>query len=288
MAYKSLTRYLVGPIFISMLFSAPVSATEITFDWTGQFTVLGQNNGDYFVWSNGVTELPQTEVSGSFKFDTANPNLSEMEITLDSFSFYADSGVPDTSIVLDSLQELSYTSLLADFTLNWSGNLGDGLGMQDYAMDMDVIWDITGLRNAIDFTPGGLQQGDIISGDTVTRGGNSIYGGIGSAIPATDGIIFDYQTGAFLNQGPAPMATTTEDYGYYMDYWGNLQYGFSDDGVAGMVVEGMPYDQYASISLDIGSGNSMTVTSVVPVPAAVWLFGSGLIGLIGFAKRKKA
>jgi len=28
--------------------------------------------------------------------------------------------------------------------------------------------------------------------------------------------------------------------------------------------------------------------SVVPVPAAVWLFGSGLLGLIGIARRKKA
>jgi hypothetical protein len=28
--------------------------------------------------------------------------------------------------------------------------------------------------------------------------------------------------------------------------------------------------------------------SAVPVPAAIWLFGSGLIGLAGFAKRKKA
>ena len=27
---------------------------------------------------------------------------------------------------------------------------------------------------------------------------------------------------------------------------------------------------------------------VVPVPAAVWLFGSGLIGLVGVARRKKA
>jgi len=26
----------------------------------------------------------------------------------------------------------------------------------------------------------------------------------------------------------------------------------------------------------------------VPVPAAVWLFGSGLIGLVGVARRKKA
>ena len=28
--------------------------------------------------------------------------------------------------------------------------------------------------------------------------------------------------------------------------------------------------------------------SAVPVPAAVWLFGSGLISLVGFARRKKA
>jgi hypothetical protein len=27
--------------------------------------------------------------------------------------------------------------------------------------------------------------------------------------------------------------------------------------------------------------------SAVPVPAAVWLFGSGLIGLVGFARREK-
>ena len=27
---------------------------------------------------------------------------------------------------------------------------------------------------------------------------------------------------------------------------------------------------------------------VVPVPAAVWLFGSGLLGLIGIARRKKS
>ena len=39
-----------------------------------------------------------------------------------------------------------------------------------------------------------------------------------------------------------------------------------------------------------GSGEadySFTVTTV-PVPAAVWLFGSGLLGLIGIARRKKA
>ena len=32
--------------------------------------------------------------------------------------------------------------------------------------------------------------------------------------------------------------------------------------------------------------NEMAVVSSVPVPAAVWLFGSGLLGLIGVARRK--
>jgi hypothetical protein len=32
--------------------------------------------------------------------------------------------------------------------------------------------------------------------------------------------------------------------------------------------------------------SSLTYTAVVPVPAAVWLFGSGLLGLVGVARRK--
>ena len=36
------------------------------------------------------------------------------------------------------------------------------------------------------------------------------------------------------------------------------------------------------------TGSFLVRTSVVPVPAAVWLFGSGLLGLVGIARRKKA
>jgi hypothetical protein len=39
----------------------------------------------------------------------------------------------------------------------------------------------------------------------------------------------------------------------------------------------------------VGLTTNMTmVISQVPIPAAVWLFGSGLLGLIGIARRKKS
>ena len=39
-------------------------------------------------------------------------------------------------------------------------------------------------------------------------------------------------------------------------------------------------------SADSHFGSYLVRTTFVPVPAAVWLFGSGLIGLIGVTKRK--
>lgn len=44
-----------------------------------------------------------------------------------------------------------------------------------------------------------------------------------------------------------------------------------------------------TFSAQTASSYSMTVTaSPIPVPAAVWLFGSGLLGLVGIAGRKRS
>jgi len=40
--------------------------------------------------------------------------------------------------------------------------------------------------------------------------------------------------------------------------------------------------------LSLNSWGLDITTSVVPVPAAAWLFGSGLLGLVGVARRKKS
>ena len=49
---------------------------------------------------------------------------------------------------------------------------------------------------------------------------------------------------------------------------------------------GLQYDVYKTFNLYAWAVQSGDV-SAVPVPAAVWLFGSGLVGLIGLARRKR-
>jgi hypothetical protein len=52
------------------------------------------------------------------------------------------------------------------------------------------------------------------------------------------------------------------------------------DGIPGYPQTAAPNPGY-----NAAFNGTLTVTSVVPVPAAVWLFGSGLLGLLGFSRR---
>lgn len=68
--------------------------------------------------------------------------------------------------------------------------------------------------------------------------------------------------------------------------------GVSDDFVAGTTQREaeavMTGENYYDTDSSSSHGVALVRTSVVPVPAAVWLFGSGLIGFVGLARRKKS
>lgn len=89
-------------------------------------------------------------------------------------------------------------------------------------------------------------------------------------VAAGESIVFDFYSVLVSSEIPldSVIILTSASMGFE-----NIPAAYPDDNKA--------YDFY------ISSSNEASVT-VVPIPAALWLFGSGLIGLIGVARRKKS
>ncbi|MDH5571391.1 MAG: VPLPA-CTERM sorting domain-containing protein [Gammaproteobacteria bacterium] len=94
-----------------------------------------------------------------------------------------------------------------------------------------------------------------------------------------------------------PSSPSIGDTSGFMDIIGSNYYpdwGGGDQGNYGTCteVQTVPYGVYCRTDQNSGwtdvPGTWSTNTSVVPIPAASWLFGSGLIGLVGLVRRKKA
>jgi len=231
-------------------------AAIIDFDFTGRLIVAGPDA--VIIANNGST---YTDISASLTYDTVTGlGGSGLSITMNGADFL---NAPPTFHDITMQRQGNTNFITGEVLVDWNGTNN---------MSLHIEWDATGLFNAIDF---GLQAGDVLSGTNLYHdtNGNGIQDGgettlldINSAIPFSDGLTslsFPHTSG-----GPAPMAATANSLG--------LGAETPFEGVRGY--------------FDIGTGNSLHVTSVstVPVPAAVWLFGSGLIGLIGIARRKKA
>lgn len=194
-------------------------------------------------------------ISAALSYDTASGiGSSDLSITTDVLFF--NQPLLFHNIAMSRIGETNI--ITGEVLVDWNVNND---------MPMHVEWDATGLFNAIEY---GLQAGDVLSGSVLYRdaNGNGVRDAgeyltdIGSANPHADSLSSNPDNWA----GPAPMAATGNSLG--------LDSTTPFEGIKGY--------------FDIGSGNSMHVTSVssVPVPAAVWLFGSGLLGLIGIARRK--
>lgn len=265
--------------------STTADAAIVTFDFTGRLTVV--NPGGSILAGATPTFDPygvQAPISASLAFDSTR-GLGSATLFVAPFDFLGTGG--NTRFYDIQMWQIDETLLLGNMLADWSTYVG---------IPISMVWDASGMINAIKYAPGGLQVGDVISGNELWRGGSLIQGNIGSVIPATDGLTYGGYT---IAQGPAPIATTTWNTTPLCSTANPLNscMGVNPSGVGPLtndLIGGSPMIDGPgvglSVNLDIGSGNSMIVTGIssVPVPPAVWLFGSGLLGLVGVARRRHA
>ncbi len=155
------------------------------------------------------------------------------------------------------------------FTFNNSGP--DDSSITDVYFDDGSIASISSIASIDNSDPG--VSFSLNASPPDLPGGNSIT----PAFNATPGLTAD-------SDAPPPIngVNPGESLGILVDLNGGVSYADLLSDIVSMDLRiGIHVQAYAS-------GGSESFVNNVPVPAAVWLFGSGLLGLVGVARRKRA
>ena len=82
-----------------------------------------------------------------------------------------------------------------------------------------------------------------------------------------------------------PLAAILAALGGNIVFNGNRVESLLSDGIGGIPMTSGPFPGF-NVNFDF-TALHITSVSPIPLPAATWLFGSGLLGLLGFAGRRK-
>ena len=260
----NLKKSTVSITLATLLNVSTSQAAVIDMNYDGLFTWLDPAGGagantsyPYYgdpTWGYGF----RTQISGALQFNTDTGNGSA---TVNPFEFLNAPNPPHAVISNYELQAIGNNLLLGNMNFEWNGS----------HITVQVVLDGSGLFAGLSTAA----AGDIYDATSCTTSG-------ACATPASN----DIRNGEYPI-GPVPVATssfnTTGQTGFGTTL-SQLSLG-TDDGIGGSPQDNGPFEGF-SYNFDM---TSITVTNVsaVPVPAAAWLFGSGLLTLMSFSRRRK-
>ena len=234
-------------------------------DYEGLFTFIDPDGGTvmntsypYYgdpTWGYGY----RTQISGTF---TINRFTGIGDATINPFEFMNGGPVVFTDFEFKAAN--SDYLLLGNMTFNWGGNV----------VPTQIVLDAAGLL--ADLTAD-TQIGDTI--DAISCAASNAC-----PLPASDDLNLPK---AQYPIGPAPVATSsfnTAGQTGYTTTLAQLSLG-TDDGIGGSPMDNGPFSGF-NVNFDF---TSLSVTAIypTPIPASIWLFGSGLLGLLSFRRHRK-
>lgn len=297
----------------ALLASAPMASAAVnTFDFGGFFSMLDSAGAIVANTSKTVKDVTkyQTAITGTLSFDSVTGAGTG---TLVPFQFNNNAPGLDAEAVGIKMQAIgdgmggAGTLVLGNMLFNWNGSNGIPVSI---VLDAGGFFASAGQPGAVAAAPAsdGTYVGFI--GPTLAEAENGVAGylAIGPIPIATtewnttniNGCVAGPTCMGNGSSGGTPLITDTVA--------NPNEFGQGDGiGVAGSPFQAGPFADFnpsfdvttltftSSVDGTIAQGCTFvagdlceTTLNAVPVPAAVWLFGSGLLGLVGVARRKKA
>ncbi len=266
--------------------SGAANAEVVNFNWSGLFTML-TSAGTPLVNSSASTNSwsgTRTDISGTMSFNTATGTGSG---TLVPFNFFNGSTpAAATGINLQAIGNGTGgagTLVLGNMLFNWNGNNGIPVSI---VLDGSGLFDAMNSGLTVGQTIGQTQTGDVLPASNYMKAGKEPIGVVPVATttwnttlvgPACTGTNGASCMGRSPSGGLPLIADTVVPSGYSV----------ATTGIGGNPMIAGPFGGY-NANFDITSMTVSSIVNPVPVPAAVWLLGSGLLGLVGVARRKRS
>ena len=296
----NMKKTLLSAAIISALgvVSTSANADIVAGTWSGTFTMIG-SDGTFVPNSDTASNVylgNRSVVTGTLSFNTATGAGTG---TVVPFSFFGSGTAIATTITFQAIGDGvggPGALVLGNMGFNWNGNNG---------IPVSIVLDATGFF------------GNVAGGLTVSQ---AVTGGTFGALAASDNTDTLIGAGGTLYPiGPTVMGTTTSNTSNVDTDAGGppnpivlgdnpsgtlplitdtiVDATNGDSGIGGSPMRTSPFpgfnanfdilSMHVTTCTDTGTGTDACQVAAVPVPAAVWLFGSGLLGLAGIARRKK-
>ena len=224
--------------------------------------ILSNTSKPYYydtTWGYGV----RTQISGTMSFNTVTGSGTG---TIQPFEFLSAGPAVASGVSFQAIGDgfgNPGSLVIGNMLFSWAGN----------NISTNIVLDASGLFGALS---GSFSTSTVID--------QAACAGLPCATPASNMQQSPFQN---IEIGPVPIATTSFNVAGSTGFGttiGQLSLG-TDDGIGGSPLDNGPFSGF-NVNLDF---TSLTVTNIsdVPIPASIWLFGSGLLALSNIARRKK-
>jgi hypothetical protein len=210
-------------------------------------------------------------------------------MALKSVALVASTLILSTNATAATIFSISQTVTSVDRSATFDALISNGISLNNYAEDsLFITVNDTTFQGFTAFSPGDFRTTGFHYGTAGNYGYVSISGTDNQTFTAIDFLLGDgassndtniqwetYLGGVLISTGLEIGVQKGQIVG-----WSDTQ-GFDELRVAALGSEPLPgFGNFQAIAIDD------LRAQVVPIPSAVWLFGSGLLGLISVARRK--